>query len=91
MDARKLGLILIPAFMLPVIGVLVTGAIIGSAVPDSRGSLVFIAVPIIAVCMFAGRRADHRGVHVRGGRGPVRIHAYQYVQEARPDHRRQTR
>ncbi len=54
MDPRKLGPILIPAFMLPVIGVLVTGAIIGSAVPDSRGSLVFIAVPIIAVCMFAG-------------------------------------
>ena len=54
MDARKLGLIMIPVFMLPVIGVLVTGAIIGSANPDSRGTLVFIAVPIIAICMFAG-------------------------------------
>ncbi len=54
MDARKLGLIMLPVFMLPVIGVLVTGAIIGSANPDSRGTLVFIAVPIIALIMFAG-------------------------------------
>lgn len=54
MDTRKLGLLMIPVFMLPVIGVLVVGAIIGSANPDSRGTLVFIAVPVIALSMFAG-------------------------------------